>query len=280
MEKKINPENEMLSLLSAGAALGSMNTEHDGIPYVVLPDGFSVHDLERLLPNPARKRANVSMRDTDSFIAYTNKHGSLDTCTVYADIDTLANQARYIAVIDDNGANVDDARWRSHTCTFTPAASVEWQRWTSKDKKMMSQAEFAGWLEDNLQDIASSDGMPSGTDMLQMALNFERNAEKRYKQKIDLHGGGVQFEFVDDEDKDTRTKMKVFERFALGIRVFLNGDAYMMQARLKYRERDGKLTFWFELIRHDKVFEAASNDIVKTVREKTGMQVLIGNPNL
>lgn len=58
--------------------------------------------------------------------------------------------------------------------------------------------------------------MPAGADVLQMALGFEANAEKRLRSKINLQsGGGVQFEFVEDEDKDTRTKMQVFERFTL-----------------------------------------------------------------
>lgn len=49
----------------------------------------------------------------------------------------------------------------------------------------------------------------------------------------------MQFEFIEDEDKDTRTKMEVFQRFTLGIPVFDGGtSAYPIEARLKYRERE------------------------------------------
>ena len=34
-----------------------------GTPYVVLPEGYVVHGLERLLPEPARKRGAITTTD-------------------------------------------------------------------------------------------------------------------------------------------------------------------------------------------------------------------------
>ena len=72
--------------------------------------------------------------------------------------------------------------------------------------------------------------------------------------------------------------MSVFERFAIGVPVFWNGDAYQIDARLRYRVRDGKLAFWFELIRADKVLEAAATTVISTIKEKTGNPFFFGNP--
>ena len=60
--------------------------------------------------------------------------------------------------------------------------------------------------------------------------------------------------------------------------VFWNGDAYRLDARLRYRVRDGKLTFWFELIRQDKVLEAATQTLIAQIREKTGNPLFFGEP--
>ena len=79
--------NNAQVILDAGASLVDPVREHGGIPYVALPGGYSVNDLENLLPQPARKRAKVVMLDSPSFIAYAKKHGSLDNCTLYADVD-------------------------------------------------------------------------------------------------------------------------------------------------------------------------------------------------
>ena len=75
------------TILNAGAAAVQPISTHGGIAFVAVPEGYKIQDLETLLPNPARKHANVITTDTDGFIYYTKKHGSLNYCTIYADID-------------------------------------------------------------------------------------------------------------------------------------------------------------------------------------------------
>lgn len=93
-------------------------------------------------------------------------------------------------------------------------------------------------------------------------------------------GGGVQMSFVQDDDAQTLQKMQVFDRFSIGLPVFWNGDAYRVDARLRYRVRDGKLTFWFELIRQDKVLEAAAQTLIEKLRKETGNPFFFGAPFL
>lgn len=114
--------------------------------------------------------------------------------------------------------------------------------------------------------------------MLEMALTFEANQDMRFKSAIRLQSGGVQMQFVQDDDAQTLQKMQVFDRFSLGFPVFWNGDAYRIDARLRYRVRDGKLTFWFELIRQDKVLESATQTLISQIREKTGNPFFFGDP--
>lgn len=275
------------TLLRFGSAIGvprspvnsDLNVNIDiavGRPYVVLPEGYTVADLEHLLPTPARHRAQVTVTDSESFIAYTMKHGSLTECTIYANISVEESKMTMVSVINDHG---DTPGWRDHTCSFSPNQSVEWKRWNSKNKQSMTQADFAVWLEENLADVAAVEGMPSGADMLQLALGFERTAEKRLKSRINLQSGGVRLEYIDDEDKDTRTSLSVFERFTLGIPVFDgSASAYPLDARLKYRERDGKIVFWFELIRPDRVFKTAVAEELERIKSTTGFMILNGKP--
>lgn len=272
------PTQENRTLLDAGAAQAEIRIIHESAqPFIAIPDGYRVENLEGTLPNPLRKTGTVQLTDSASFIAYTKKHGSLDTCTVYADIEAAASRFNLVAVINDHAA--DEPKWRDHRCLFTPAQSVEWKRWTGSDRKTMQQTEFATWLEDNLGDVVAQEGFPSGADMLALALGFEANADKRVRSKVNLQSGGVRFEFIDDETKDTRTSMDVFQRFMLGIPVFDgSSDAYPLEARLKYREKSGTLTFWYELIRPDRVFKTAVQNDLTRIREATGFAVLSGSP--
>lgn len=291
-ETNIKPnKGDIESALRFGAAMGTprnpvstdldalINPVSDGVPYVVLPESYSVHDLEHLLPNPVRKHATVSVTTTDSFVAYAKKHGSMDECVIYADIDAEKSRCILVAVINDNGA--DEAKWRDHRCTFEPDLSVEWKRWVAKNTVGMSQADFATWLEDNQGDVRSVNGSPSGADILAMAQAFEINADKRVKSHINLQSGGVRFEFVEDETKDTRTSMEVFRRFTLALPVFGGGnDAYPVEARLKYRDNGGKVSFWYELIRPDRAFKTAVQSSIDQIKEATGFLLINGKADI
>jgi len=266
---------ENQTLLDAGAALtGTSHIDGSDIPFVVVPDGYRVTDLERLLPAPTRKRAAVQAHDADSFCSYFDTH-STRCSTIYADVDHGAEKFVVLAVFDDNGQ--DYAGWRDHTCTLVRRPSVEWKRWNGKCRANMAQADFATFLEENLVDVVNAEGMPTGSEMLQMALAFERTADKRLKSKVNLQSGGVRFEYVDDDNADTRTSMQVFSRFTIGIPVFDGATvAYQIEARLKYRDNGGKLTFWYELIRPDRSFRQAVADELDAISIKAVRTIIRG----
>ncbi len=272
--------NNAKTLLDAGVASAASNIlVESGIPYAVVPDNYRIKALEDLLPTPVRKRSKVTTTDTQGFIFYTQKHGMDGHTVIYADIDGEASKFNLVAVLDDHGTAVSDTQWRDHRCQFEPAQAVEWKRWIGKNKAVFSQSEFATWLEDNLADIATVPNMPTGADMLQMALGLEINAEKRLRSKVGLQNGSVRLEFVEDEDKETRASMELFQRFTLGLPVFEgSSSAYPLEARLKYREKEGKVTFWFELIRPDRVFKDAVNDELGRIKDATGFPVIAGKP--
>lgn len=267
------------TILEAGAALGNVRIEEGVMPFVVVPREYHVVDLEHLMPEPTRKRAAVTMLDADSFIAYVKEHAIEDCSCIYADVDFEAGKYSLLAVIDDHGT--DQPMWRAHTASLAPLQSLEWKRWRGHDRKAMPQADFAAFIEDNLGDIATVPEMPTGKDMLEMALAFEANSDKRFKRKLDLQGGGTHLEYVDQADDATSTKMRYFERFAIGIPVFQGAtNGYFVEARLKFRMAGGALTFWFELIRPDRVFKTAVSSEVEKIREATNIPVLFGRPGL
>lgn len=268
---------ENATLIATGAALADPVTVGEGKPFVVVPNNFRVQDLENTLPKPARKRGAAVLLDRLSFAQYVNLHAEKDSTHLYANVDYQASKCVILAVLDDHSAT--DASWRTHTASFAPNLAVEWTRWNSSNGKAMSQSVFAAFLEDNLPDIASVDGMPTASEMLQMALSFELTSDKRFKRKVDLQGGGVAFEFVDQADNETSTKMAVFQRFTIGVPVFDGSShAYPVEARLKYRTTDAGLSFWYELVRPDRVFRTAVTDEFEAITQATGMTIMRGTP--
>jgi uncharacterized protein YfdQ (DUF2303 family) len=249
---------------------------------VALPPGWKLeeHDDERSLAAPLRKTATVRVRDAESFIAYVKRHGSLTDSTVWCLADYVQGKIAFTGIVNDHGEDATAAAWRDHRVYFSPEFSEEWRRWSGMNKKAFTQVEFGAFIEENLKDIASPEGagLPSGSAMLEMALSFEAVQDMRFKSAVRMQNGGVNLSFVQDDDAQTLQKMAVFERFAIGIPVFWNGDAYQIDARLRYRVRDGKLSFWFELIRADKVLEAAATTVIAAIKDQTGSPFFFGDP--
>ncbi|MFA7290935.1 MAG: DUF2303 family protein [Rhodocyclaceae bacterium] len=270
-------QDNFQTLLDAGAASVEIRGINNGMPFVTVPDGYRVNSLESMLSAPICKRGKILTTDAGSFIDYLNTHKQEKASTIYAEVDAEKSLCRLLAVIDDHAA--DRPQWRQLQCAFAPLRSVEWRRWLENDSKVMTQTAFATWLEDNLSDIAAVPGMPNGTEMLSMALGFEANSDKRLRSKVNLQSGGVSFEFVDRENDATRTTMQVFERFTLGLPVFDGStSAYPLEARLKYREKSGDLSFWYELIRPDRVFKTAVAEELARIAEETMLPLLYGQP--
>lgn len=251
------------------------------IKRLALPPGWTMvekDDDAKLLINPRRKKSKVRLDDTESFIDYIKRHGSMVDSTIWCIANYKAGSVQFTAIINDHGEEELNTGWRDHKATFSPEFSEEWARWNQHNKKSFSQVEFAAFIEDNLKDIASVAGSATGAQMLEMAIAFEANQDMRFKSAIRLQNGGVQMSFVQDDDAQTLQKMQAFDRFSLGLPVFWNGEPYQQDARLRYRVRDGKLAFWFELIRQDKVLEAATQTLISTIREKTGNPFFFGEP--
>ena len=265
------------TILAAGAALvDAIPAYCDDTPFAIIPEGYELRNLESMLSAPPRKRGTTVVYDADSFIAYVSDHQTEDT-RLYARI-VIGNDASSmtaIAVINDHGKEA--AAWQDFRCSLEPSNSFEWTTWSSHNRKEFTQGEFASFLEDHMQDVVSVEGSPSGADILQMALNLEINADRKLSSKINLQSGGWQLEFVEDENKDTRARMRVFERFSIGIPVFEGGrTAYPVGARLKYRVKDGKVIFWFELIRPDLVYREAAKDQLEHIAAGVGLQWING----
>lgn len=254
----------------------------DAAAIIGTPPGWKAEtiDLESYLPQPRRKVAKVTLTEAESFIAYLKRHGSLSNATIWCLANPSGGRLEFKAILNDHGEEEKDRDWRDHRAHFTPEKSEEWTRWVSTNRSPMEQSVFAAFLEDNLKDISSSsDTMPTGAQMLKMAVDFEAKQDMRFKSAVRLQSGGVRMEYVADEDKNTVEAMSIFDRFQIAIPVFRADVArYPITARLRYRTKDGKLVFWYELNRIDLELERAAQAMIETIRSQSGLPFFFGEP--
>lgn len=250
------------------------------VSHVGVPKGWQLQKLdnEHLLAHPRRTTAVATMGDDDSFVAYVLRHakpGSL----VWCEFNPVASRLHFTAVFDEHH---DKPGWRAHRATFAPTLSPEWQKWNQYNKQSKSQLAFAEFIEQNEQDISNLDGYPTSLQMLTMATEFEARQDQRIKSTLRLQSGGIQLEYVADADKGTVERMKVFDKFVIGIPVFWSTPkaeapiaAYQIKARLRYRMQEGRVTFYYDLIRPDLVHQAAALALVAKIRAGIGATPLL-----
>lgn len=260
------------------AAIGDPET-HGAAPSALLfnlPAGQKIEtvDLEKYRAHPSRADGTAKFSEAESFLAYVKRHASTDSTVVWCDFDPRSYALSFTAVFDDHALTA--AGWRKHRAVFKPAPSVEWGIWTGANKKPMAQVEFAEFLENNHEDIT---GTPTSTDMLQMATQFEIRQDQALKSAVRLQSGGVELQYIANDDTQTVERMKLFDEFRLGIPVFWgNTTGEMLKAKLRYRQQQSKVTFWYELQRPDKAHEQAAREMIQRVRDGIeGLPLLMGN---
>lgn len=263
--------------IAFGATLGDPKHAEVGpegqTPYAVMPEGFRVEDLEDTLPNPTRKRARVTLAQTKGFIDYFKKHqvgGGVST--IYG----TTEPPRFVAVINDHGEG--EAGWRDHIARYDCPLAVEWETWTKANKRPMTQADFAQFIEDNLPDIVD----PVAADMLEISRTLEAKKKVNFASGVRLTNGEVQFTYEESvEGSASKGQLRVPEVFKIGIPAFHGGAKYQIDARLRYRIAEGGvLSMWFDLVRPHKVLEHAALEVWAAIEEATGETIFQGNPGI
>jgi uncharacterized protein YfdQ (DUF2303 family) len=252
--------------------------EFKGRPIFLIPDGFRADIHEELLENPLRKKGVVRLHDTDSFIKFVKQEGSLASCRIYVKADYQHGDVYFTAIINDH--ETEKPNWRDYRALYEPQKTIEWKRWNSQHGKQLSQADFAQFLEDNNKDITSVEGMPTGAQVLAMALNFESKQEVIIKSAIRTQSGTVSFAYSDSEDANTVERMEMYKGFALGLAPFFNGQGFRLDTRLKYKHapHSGRVIFWYELDRPDLILEKATQAMIEKVKNDAGFPIFYGDP--
>lgn len=281
--KNTNPDAALVIAELARRAESSTFTPRagsykDAAPFVVLRQSNGDEKVEWLdmrLSDPARKSGTVKLKDADSFIAYYGIHGN--GMPVYATL----TPARFLAVLNEHGKTA--AGWRDHRADFQVAHSREWETWSKHNgagPAFNSNESFALFLEDNAPDIVK----PDPTTMLAIALNFRIKADVGFSVAQRLEDGNIDLAYSNLVTAGATTqaggKVKIPEQFTINVPVFdgIAATKYKVDARFRYRLREGKLTLWYELVRPHKVVEAAFKDVWDQIAKATKAPILHGTP--
>lgn len=271
----VHVDNSVIEKIGTLAKAATAIQTYQNSVHLLVPQGFSHKDItdlvEKANANPNRKHGTVTLSNIDSFNQYVADHGNETSTYIYAD-----PEARTLtAVFNDHSFPADPlAGWRDFRAVYAAELSREFSTWLANNKKPMEQEPFAVFVEDNIADVVE----PSGDTLLAIALTLQAKTEVNFSSSKRLDNGQVQITYTENIDARAGTgSIEIPREFAIGCRLFKNGDGYKIRARLKYRLGGGNVKFWYELDRPENVIEDAFKAYVDKAREP-GVTVLIGKP--
>jgi uncharacterized protein YfdQ (DUF2303 family) len=258
--------NNYISARDLGAALAEQS-DVDGHPFVIVPNGYKLEDLERFKKAPFAIAAIVTLQTLDGLITYVEKFKGNGTAIF---IGQTTGQTTAVLDYDEPAAPA----WRRHWAKFNPAFTVEWKRWIEKNEIWQDQRTFAEFIENNVADITK----PSGADMLEIASTLEAKTAVEFKSGVRLDNGTHRLTFAAETVAKAGDKgaLEIPQQFELALEPFIGGDAYPLTARFRYKITDGKLTLRYQLVNPHKVLESAVADIITKIGTGTGITPFIG----
>lgn len=256
--------------------MGPQSVPNGNVPYVLVPEGYQAKAMPELIYNehavrPERIKGHVLVLDPVSFTNYYRLFSDPNS-RVFADETTL----KVLAVIDYHGALEGGApRWGSHRLILNLQKSEEWKVWAGANNKQMTQQGFAEFLEQNSLDVIK----PSPADMMEIASDLHATTEVEFGSGLRQSDGQVRFKYTEAVNATVGGgQVKVPERFTIQIPAFVGGVRVPMDALLRFRVKEGKLTFWFTLVRPEEVIRNAFIDARNAIATELGITIINGTP--
>lgn len=271
MEIDSNVIETLARLAREGAPL--FEARNGGLEFAIVPDGSHIASLkEYQYPHglrPDRIIAAPKFQDATSFISYVNTFKDHRT-RILADATTLTFRAQ----IDYHGHGADmQPEFLSHQATLPLKLSEEWKLWIGLNDRLVPQAEFAEFLEDNRADIIE----PNSATMLEIAQDLQAHSEVNFASKINRRSGAAVLSYEETINTKMSTgSVTVPETFTINIPVFFGESPIEITARLRFRIGEGKLKFQYKLYRPVEVISKAFDAARGWIAGATEMEVLLG----
>ena len=257
--------------LATGAAVSTVKAPEGVRPYLVVPAGFTLTPVtDPQLAEPWRLKQTVTVFDPKSFTTYFT-----DFCNPESRIFVDLQAPTIVGVIDYHLPSPEEAvaRWTEHRCLYRFRHTPEWLAWSGMNRKPMTQAVFAEFIEDNLPDIVQ----PSHADMLEISRHMQAKKNVHFSSGVRLSNGEIQFAY-EEEIRGTASKgtLEIPEMFLISIPPFEGSESYRIQVRLRYSIKEAELAIRYELVRPHKIIEAAVNTVVETIRQGVDNPIIHG----
>lgn len=280
--------NGVAAAIEAGRQLGTVEgrvesvISHDdeaSIPYVLRDSCQEVASLaalqaaaDRLAARPRRRTGTATHHEQQSFVDHINRFKGPNS-SVWAD----ATEVKLTAILNYHRSGQDgDPEWCDHRAVYTCPLSDEWKAWTARDGKFFRQEEFADFIEEHSPEINDrAEGMPKALDLMELATNLRLYTKGTNVKQFDRRTGA--YELV-NKTEVAEQSTPIPKAFGILIPVFVGGDLFAVECRMRITTRDGQILLGYEMHRRAEHLRTAFSDVREKVKAETALPVFAGSP--
>ena len=244
--------------------------------YAMVPSGYEIADLTNYIdndrePHPIRVKAAPAFLDPETFIHYYQMFSDPNSrCFAYEPENVITGILDYHAAGDGNSP-----RWCQHRMTLAMRKSEQWNIWAGANNKKFTQQEFAEFLEQNAIDITT----PTPAHMRDVASDLQGSVEVEFGAAVRNQDGQTKFRYSETTKTTVGTsELLVPDQFTIFIPPFIGVRALSMQALLRFRINQGKIVFWYSLLRPEEVLRAAFAAARDKIAADLQITILNGKP--
>ncbi|GAA5559315.1 hypothetical protein Asch03_03503 [Acinetobacter schindleri] len=248
------------------SSLTSAQKTTGALPFVVVPEGSSVHEFPELLERPINLQQTVNLHTAKDFIAYVNRFSDPNSLIF---VDVLAGKIK--AVLDYHEATPvsvynsnANQRHCDHVANFFVQKTPEFSKIEKYSGNKFTQTEFALFLEDIMPHIAE----PVAAELYEIVQTLSANTKVDFKSGIRTNNGEVTLTYNEtiEATAGREGKLTIPEVIQFGVQVHRGGNAYLLPARFRYRISNGTIVFWYDLDQLEKAIEKSMEDTIDYIR--------------
>lgn len=241
-----------------------------GRDILLRPTGSGQYATEILTPaeeverKPLYINQRPKLQTTTSMITYLNRFKTPESM-LFADVD----KSMIVAAIDYHHEASKKPGLVQHQAVLTLPHSLQWDTWMASNSEMMTQKEFAEFIQENFRDFDD----PIGIDVLAAILSMEKTAVLHIGRAMRRAGSdqGSEVKNVEISGSDFPPEWK------LQIPVYRGEDHSNLLAYCRDKIVDGENLYGYKLATPERVKEDAFFAIAARIAEKTTVPVVLGS---
>ncbi|AYG02395.1 YfdQ family protein [Gryllotalpicola protaetiae] len=258
-------ENAGTSEAGVGAALAlegaaPIEVAAGAIYAVAGTDGTEIIDTDAYAEHPRWGQYSRTVRDARSFVAYMAKHAN-QASEIWVDSES----AEVVGIVDAPAGNRKDEGWERHVIRLKLRTTKAWDAWAAFDRQLQMQVAFADFIEEHAADVEE----PPSARLLEIAQTFQAKTNVDFESGTRLDSGQTRLEYKETVTAKAgqRGNLDIPSEITLVLRPYVDGPAYRVPARLRYRLRGSALSLGIVIDRPQEILDGAFEDVVTAIRE-------------